>query len=190
MGSDVLVGLAVSSHADLPASAVFSQMSIAPAANWKHADVGAVGVAGASLISTAGLRVSGAGDDIWGTADAFHFAWVPLTGDGEIVARVASLSAVRSWSKAGVMLRDSLDAGAAHAFMLVSAAKGAAFQRRASAGAVSEHTTAGAGTAPLWVKLQRRGQDISAFRSADGIEWTAVGTATVPMASPSACDIV
>lgn len=183
MGSDVLVGLAVSSHSDLPATAMFSHMSMAPAGDWKHADVGAVGVTGSLLSSTAGVRVSGAGDDIWGTADAFHFAWVPLTGDGEIIARVASLSAVRTWSKAGVMLRESLDAGSPHAFMLVSGAKGAAFQRRAAAGGVSEHTAAGAGTAPVWMKLQRRGQEISAFRSADGVEWTAVGTATIPMAS-------
>ncbi len=181
MGAAVLVGLAVSSHADIPAAAAFSQMSIAPAGDWKHADVGAVGVAGSSTASSSGVRISGAGDDIWGAADAFHFAWVPLTGDGEIVARVASLSAVRTWTKAGVMLRESLDPGSAHALMLVSGGKGAAFQRRPVAGGATEHTAAGVGKAPLWLKLQRHGEVISAFRSDDGTAWTEVGTATIPM---------
>ncbi len=183
MGASVLVGLAVSSHADTAASAVFSQMSIAPPGNWTHADVGAVGVAGSSASTTAGLRVAGAGADVWGAADAFHFSWAPLTGDGEIVARVASLTAVRSWSKAGVMLRESLKPGSPHAFMLVSGGRGAAFQRREAADGVSDSVSAGDGKAPLWLKLQRRGQEISAFRSDDGVQWDLIGTATIPMGS-------
>ena len=44
--------------------------------------------------SPAALRfiVEGAGADIWGTADAFHFAYRTLSGDGTIVARVASVA--------------------------------------------------------------------------------------------------
>jgi hypothetical protein len=36
------------------------------------------------------FTVSGAGADIWGTADSFHFAYTALNGDGQIVARVTS----------------------------------------------------------------------------------------------------
>ena len=46
------------------------------------------------------------------------------------MARVASLSGSESWTKVGVMMRQSLDAGSAQAMMLVSKSKGAAFQRR------------------------------------------------------------
>ena len=48
--------------------------------------------------------------DIWGTAAEFHFAYQQLAGDGEIVARVVSLTNTDQWAKAGVMLRGSLDA--------------------------------------------------------------------------------
>jgi hypothetical protein len=63
-----------------------------------------------------------------------------------------------------------------HAFMLVSAGKGLAFQRRVTQGALSAGTSGGAGTAPARVKLERRGNVISACRSVDGVAWTPVGS--------------
>jgi PLD-like domain len=75
---------------------------------WSHAGVGAVGVAGSASYSSGTFSVTGSGADIWGSADAFHTAYQSLTGDGQMVARVASLSNVASWTKAGVMIRSSL----------------------------------------------------------------------------------
>ena len=82
--------------------------------------------------ATARSRSTGAGADVWGTADAFHYAYRTLDGDGTIVARVASIQNVHAWTKAGVMIGNSLSPSAAQAFMLVasSAAKGVPFQRR------------------------------------------------------------
>ena len=85
------------------------------------------------------------GADIWGTADQFQFVNQPLQGDVEVIARVASFSYADPWSKAGVMLRDSTDPAAPHAFMLASAAKGYAFQRRVDPGGLSTSTSGGAG---------------------------------------------
>lgn len=181
MSPDVLVGLAMVSHSELEASAVFSHVSLVPGSAWTHADVGAVGAAGWLRATADGVRIAGAGADIWGTADAFHFAWVPLTGDGEITARVAAFSPLRAWSKAGVMLRESLEPGSPHAFMLISGGRGYAFQSRARLNDVSASSAAGEGTAPGWVRLQRRGQVITAFRSDDGVTWTRAGSATIAM---------
>jgi regulation of enolase protein 1 (concanavalin A-like superfamily) len=127
------------------------------------------------------MDLTGSGADIWGTADAFRFAWVPMTGDGEVVARVRSVDYASSWSKAGVMIRQSLTPGAAHAFMLVSAGKGYAFQRREIADGTSVNTAGGTGTAPAWVRLARRGDTFTAYVSSDGNSWTLVGTDTIPM---------
>jgi hypothetical protein len=66
-------------------------------------------------------------------------------------------------------IRGSLDAGAAHAFMLVSTGKGLAFQRRTVAGGATTHTSGGGGVAPRWVKLTRAGNVITASVSADGV---------------------
>ncbi len=78
--------------------------------------------------------VTAAGRDVWGSRDELRFVSRTLTGDGDITARVDSLKAVHPWTKVGIMIRNSADPGAAHAFMLVSGGKGLAFQRRTDAG--------------------------------------------------------
>jgi len=67
--------------------------------------------------------------------------------------------------------------------MLVSASKGAAFQRRQAAGAASVGTPGTLSAAPRWVKLQRSGNLFTASESGDGIIWTVVATDTIPMAA-------
>jgi hypothetical protein len=182
MDQQVLAGLAVSSHdAAASATAVFSNVSVVATPPWTDADVGSVGVPGSFSPSETGIQVAGAGGDVWDTADAFHFVWVPLSGDGEIVARVASVQNVRPWSKAGVMIRETLDPASPHGFMVVSSARGYAFQRRVSSGGLSTGTAAGAGTAPQWVRLRRTGDLIEAFRSGDGVVWTPAGSDVIPM---------
>jgi hypothetical protein len=194
----VLVGLAVSSHVSgVTAAATFDNVTVTVAnpppppppppppglpSGWAHGDVGAVPIAGDAAFDSGTFTVTGSGADVWGTADAFHYTYAALTGDGAIVARVASIpQGVNAWVKAGVMIRASLDDGSAHAFMLASAAKGMAFQRRASTGGVSTNTAGSAAAAPQWVKLQRTGDVFTAYESADGVTWTLVGTETIPM---------
>lgn len=182
MGRRVLAGLALTSHDPYAsAAAEFSNVSLTTPGRWSNADIGHVASAGDLLVSGTQMRVSGAGLDVWGNADAFHYAWQPLAGDGEIVARVASVQNTARWAKAGVMIRAGTGAGAAHAFMLVSPGKGYAFQRRTSDGGLSTHTSGGTGTAPQWVRLRRTGNTLTASRSADGVTWTTVGSDTIAM---------
>ena len=182
MHDTVQVGVAVTAHLDgAIARATFSAVSVNQARAWASQDIGAVSIAGTFVNGSSAMELTGSGADIWGTADAFRFAWVPMTGDGEVVARVRSIDYASAWSKAGVMIRQSLAPGAAHAFMLVSAGKGYAFQRRDVADQISVNTPGGAGTAPAWVRLVRRGDTFTAFVSADGNLWTQVGTDTIPM---------
>jgi regulation of enolase protein 1 (concanavalin A-like superfamily) len=192
MNSAVLAGTSVASaqHA-VWMTASFDHVSIeagpprALPAGWTHGDIGAVGPAGsASYDSASGtFTVTGAGADIWNSADAFHYAYSAFSGDGSIAARVASVSAGASWIKAGVMLRETLDPSSAQGFMLVSYAKGVAFQRRVATAGLSTSTGGGLYAAPRWVKLERTGNTFTASQSADGASWTVVGTDTIPMAA-------
>jgi hypothetical protein len=187
MGADVHDGLGVSSHdATRLATATFDNVTVrsvtappppppALPAPWRAQDVGAVGPAGSAAASNGTFTVKGAGADIWGAADAFHYVWQPITGDADVIARVASVEYVHDWVKAGVMIRDRLTADSPHAFMLISAGRGFAFQRRLAAGGASTHTAGAFAPAPGWVKLQRRANTISAYQSADGVNWSFVG---------------
>ncbi|MEO6235652.1 MAG: S8 family serine peptidase [Vicinamibacterales bacterium] len=182
------VGLAVSSHdTTRTARATFDRVSTAqPAAlpaGWTASDIGNVGVAGSAQSAGGTFTVSGGGADVWGNADAFHYAYTTLSGNGSIVARVDSAQNVAAWTKAGVMIRASLDPGSPHAFMLVSAGKGLAFQRRTALGGLSTSTAGEPAAAPRWVKLVRDGQTISAWTSADGVAWTFIDQDTFTMAA-------
>ncbi len=71
------------------------------------------------------IRASGA--DISGTANEFEFVHQTLDGDGEIVARVASIANTNAWAKAGVMIRASPDAGSVHVDVVVIPGQGVSF---------------------------------------------------------------
>jgi phosphatidylserine/phosphatidylglycerophosphate/cardiolipin synthase-like enzyme/regulation of enolase protein 1 (concanavalin A-like superfamily) len=150
---------------------------------WVHADVGNVGVVGNATYESQSTVFTerGAGADVWGTADAFHYAYTTLTGDGSVVARVTSVSNTAPWVKAGVMIRETLNPNSAHGFMLVSYSKGLAFQRRTATGGISTSTAGELSAAPYWVRLDRAGDTLTASQSADGANWTVVATDTIPM---------
>lgn len=150
---------------------------------WSTADIGDVGATGSASGSGGSFTVTGAGADIWGYSDAFRYVYVPMTGDGSIVTEVTSEQYVANWTKAGVMMRETLDPASSHAFMLVSPGKGLAFQRRVTDGGISTNTSGFAGTAPYWVKLTRSGTTITGSISADGASWTTVGSDTFSMPS-------
>ena len=149
---------------------------------WASRDIGSVGVAGAARASGSTFSVDGAGADIWGDADAFRFVYRTLNGDGSVTAQVASLERVADWTKAGVMMRDTLSADSRHASMLVSPGKGLAFQRRKQTGGVSYNTAAAAARAPYYVRVTRKGDSFDSYTSPNGVTWTHVGTTTIPMA--------
>jgi regulation of enolase protein 1 (concanavalin A-like superfamily) len=186
MANTVQVGLVVSSHvATQAATAAFDHVAVTPRstlpAGWRTTDIGAVGKAGAATESAGTFTVTGGGADIWGTADAFRFAYRPLAADGSIVARVATVQNVNVWTKAGVMLRQSLAANSVQASIVVTPGKGIAFQRRTTAGGLTINTSV-AGAAPVWVKLARVGAVVTVSTSHDGVTWTKVGQQTLSIA--------
>jgi regulation of enolase protein 1 (concanavalin A-like superfamily) len=194
MPSSVLIGLAVSSHVSgVTSTATFDGVTVSSSAppppppplpsGWSDQDIGAVPKAGTANFNGSTFTVTGAGADIWGSADAFNYAYTTLTGDGTIVARVASVQNVNAWTKAGIMIRATLSANSAHAFVLVSPAKGVNFQRRTATGGVSTSTAGTTSTAPRWVKLTRAGDLFSAYESGDGTTWTLIGSETISMSS-------
>ena len=152
---------------------------------WQFSNIGSPAVDGAASVSCQGgspcqVSLSGAGEDIWGASDQFSFLYRQMTGDGVIIVRVSSLVGTDSWSRVGLMVRESLDADAAHGMVIASSSKGLAFQRRRTTGGTSLSTSA-AGQAPIWLKLERRQSSVIAYRSSNGTTWSRIGTDTVEM---------
>jgi hypothetical protein len=148
---------------------------------WTGRDIGSPAIAGSATYANGTFTVKAAGADVWDAADQFQFVYQPMTGNGQVIARVATLTHTDGWTKAGVMIRSQLTTGSAHAFALVSGGYGTAFQRRVTAGGTSSSTTGPASVAPAWVRLVRSGNTFSAYTSSNGTSWTLIGTQSITM---------
>jgi regulation of enolase protein 1 (concanavalin A-like superfamily) len=188
LGTAVYVGIAVTSNdtsARSTANVTEVQVSGASQAPPAQAstDIGSPAIAGSTAYSGGAYTIKAAGRDIWDTADQFRFVYQPLEGDGEIIARVRSLTNVDAWAKAGVMIRESLTAGSRHATAVISGGRGFAFRRRLETDDYSVHTSGGPGRPPGWLRVVRSGDLFTAYRSADGVTWTKIGSDTIAMGS-------
>jgi hypothetical protein len=118
------------------------------------------------------FTVGASGHDIWDNADDFRFVYKSLNGNGSVVVKVESLVNTNAWAKAGVMIRESLDAGSPMAYMIQSYSSGVSFGWRLTSGATCGSATQAGIVAPQWVKLTRTGNVFTAQYSADGKTWT------------------
>src|SRR3954468_13036466 len=50
----------------------------------------------------------GGGNDIWDVSDEFDFAQTQVSGDFDVAVRVQSLEFTATWTKAGIMARETL----------------------------------------------------------------------------------
>lgn len=143
-------------------------------------DIGSVGVPGSTTTTGGVVTVQGSGTDIWGTSDAFQFAYREMSGDGSVTERVTQQQFTDVWAKAGVMVRESLDANSRHALVAMTPGNGVAFQTRTTTGGTTSHVPS-SGEPPYWLRLTRAGTLITAYTSADGVTWSSVGSSEVIM---------
>jgi regulation of enolase protein 1 (concanavalin A-like superfamily) len=169
------------------ASASFINSLNYPPPPWQTSDIGSVAAAGSAFFSNGVFIVTGSGNDIWNAADAFRFVYQPVTNGCDISARVTSQGDTDPWAKAGVMLRDSLAANAACGYMVITPGNGTDFQYRSQNGISSDGNVGGGALNPPpnnWVRLTRTNSTFTAYKSADGVNWTQVGTATLSLTNP------
>jgi regulation of enolase protein 1 (concanavalin A-like superfamily) len=198
LGAAVDVGLVVSSHTSQLNTSTFDQVAVSASAGvlpglpgpWQAQDVGSVGQSGSSSYSSGVFTVKGAGSDIWGTADAFQFAHQSVNGDGQIVARLASLQNTSANAKAGVMFRGSVAANSAHVILDVNPNGNIEFMSRNSTGGATAWIAGAADPAPVWLKLVRSGSTVTGFVSADGGTWTTVGSTTINLGTVAETGLV
>jgi hypothetical protein len=129
--------------------------------------------------------MTASGEDIWATADEFHFAWKEVSGTVSIIAKVESLDNTHPFAKAGVMIRDTLDANSRNAAVLITPENGVRFQYRNTPGGITDRYFEEGLTAPQWVKLERTvGGLVRGYHSEDGVTWTLFNFIQVRMDMP------
>jgi hypothetical protein len=148
---------------------------------WVTATIGTLNLP-SSVLSSSNLFTLTSAGNTGSTADNFGFVYQSLSADGEIRARIVSISNAVAASRTGVMIRESLAANSKNAFMGVSSSGSYRAQRRSSTGGNTSSTTSGSGTVPnLWVRLVRSGNTVSSYKSPDGVTWTKVTSRTLSM---------
>jgi ABC-type transport system involved in multi-copper enzyme maturation permease subunit len=122
--------------------------------------------------------------------DSFYFVHRPLAGNGSITARVTALTGgstprnpggpagLQPWSKAGIIIQETVKQGSAYAAMMVTGSHGVRMQYN-----YTGDTAGPAGTVSLasarWLRLTRSGDAITGYASANGAAWTKVGTTSL-----------
>ncbi len=171
-----------------------AERTFSPAQDWTREGVGVLSLwfrghpayVGGFTEGPAGTyTMIASGEDIWDTADEFHFAFKQVTGASAIIAKVESLDNTHPFAKAGVMIRDSLDADSRNVAVLITPENGIRFQYRSTTGGITDRYFEEGLTAPHWVKLERTaGGLVRAYHSEDGVAWSQFDLTQVSMDMP------
>ena len=165
------------STGSLNAAATISVVNV----QWTATDIGTVAAPGTAYDSTTTTTLTNTSDDIWNASDDFQFDYQQLSGDMTITAKLVSQTSVSTYIKAGLMIRNTLDANSAMA-MIADPSNGPLFEwRTAAAGTAAQTATSTGATAPYWLQLVRSGNVFNAYASPNGTTWTLIGTQTIAM---------
>ena len=151
---------------------------------WTSQDIGSVGATGNWGEVNGTHTMNGAGADIYGTADAFRFAYQDFTGDVTVTARVSSLQNRHAWTKAVVMIRQDLTAGSKNVATVLSPTASNRYRqqvRNTTGGTTTTASSSATSTIPSWIRLERVGSTFRSYHSSNGTSWTQIASATVSM---------
>jgi len=169
-------------------------------AGFFNLDIGSPQLGGSARQVEAGWDLTAGGADIWEKSDQFHFLYKQISGDFDIAVRVESFTPAHLYSKAGLMIRETLNADSPHLMFLVFADNA---PRNNNLGAYEMQFRSVAGgecqaiyparrpPAPpefpaaypnSWLRVERRGVRFSAFASTDGKTWKLYAVRTLALA--------
>jgi TolB protein len=149
-------------------------------------DVGSVTHAGSArfIQDSNEYRITGGGENIWGQKDAFQYLWKRGSGDFSLTTGVRWIGVGKNpHRKAGWMIRQSLTADSPYADAVVHGNGLACLQFRKTRGGQTEEIQS-PGSAPAFVRLERRGQVFSLYISEEGKVFQPAGSVSVALHDP------
>lgn len=148
-----------------------------------HADIGTVLHSGSFEFNAARGRytVSGSGENMWATRDAFHYAWKQAAGDLSLTADISFVGAgVDPHRKACLIIRQSLDPDSAYVDVALHGDGLTSLQFRASQGATTQEVQANL-SAPKRLRIVKRGKYALMYlgSEAEGMHYTGAAAKVV-----------
>ncbi|HYH71960.1 MAG TPA: ThuA domain-containing protein [Nocardioides sp.] len=129
------------------------------------------------------FRISGAGANAWQGTDQYTTLYQPGAGDDEYdaVVRVDASTLANNSGKAGLIIRnDMTQPGTSPGYAMLAWRRAAGMEFLTDPdgnGQLNASVAGGTSTVPKWLKLSRRGAQVSAYWSNNGTTWTQIGTA-------------
>jgi regulation of enolase protein 1 (concanavalin A-like superfamily) len=148
-------------------------------------DVGSPAIKGSAEFSNGQYRITGSGANIWGKKDQFQYVWREMAGDFTVTATIQFAGQGVEHRKAGIMVRQSPDADATYADVVIHGSGMPALQWRSKPG---EDTNTfdlpfdGPGT--FKVKLVRTGVKIYMYIGKEGAELVKIANTEVSFRNP------
>lgn len=179
---------------------------------WNSKDIGKVKIEGNGSFDENGqLVVKGAGK-ITGKEDSFHYVYQKINGDAALITKLDSVELLDNNAISGLMIRETLDESSKAALISTSIVKadrdedkdggaddtyyGTYFSSRMKKGDTiktldfNDYPDVKPGLPalvdtklPIWLKIERAGNDIIASTSYDGTTWKVLGKQTFDMGS-------
>lgn len=144
---------------------------------WSQSDIGGSLKGGLRKNDDGTFDLYGGGEDIWGSNDQFNFLHRKAEGDFSIEVQIAAMENIETYSKAGLMIRTSLDPHSPHVLLSVFPSGEVQFAQREP----QTFTTRSIGDnkgelKDLLLRLTRKGERIKAeFRRGTEGEWQTLG---------------
>ncbi|MGX6604060.1 hypothetical protein ACWKSP_18260 [Micromonosporaceae bacterium Da 78-11] len=125
--------------------------------------------------------------------DVFYFAHRPLGTEGSITVRLTEMTGIITypppnhdeivaglvpWAKAGIIIKDGTRQGSSYAALMMTGSHGVRLQHDYLHDLAGRSGTVSA-QSPRWLRLTRSGDTITGFESADGVQWSTVGSVRV-----------
>lgn len=131
---------------------------------------------GSAHYSDGTYKVGASGDNGEG-----HIAYRTLNDSGCITAQLTRVDGTRAWRRAGLMMRETLDASSKYVELRVTGT-GSASMICFNGSSTDTISTASVG-APCWLRLVRDNDTFEGYWSSDGTNWNSFGVETVSVGS-------
>ena len=153
-------------------------------APWAKSDIGSTSATGFAADNAGKFFLESYGSTISGTLDNCTFLHQTLTGDGTLIAHIAEYTEpTRRKNKIGIMIRESLQSNSAQVMLTRIPHSGVAAEYRNATGAYLNEKNNNRYELYNWLKLSRRGNEITSYCSRDGVSWIMLETQTINLPS-------
>jgi len=147
-------------------------------------------VIGSYAQSGSQLGIAGQGADIWGSVNEYSSIYLPKAEhDGTVATvEVTAQQNTAPWAKAGIIVRnDVTGSNTSPGYVLLAETPGNGYILDSDVSGDGQLDTQSGGTQtsvyPSWLKLVRSGTTYTGYYSTDDVNWTLVGTTSVPSAA-------